>query len=204
MFDETVRARFARVATPLGLRVAAWGVTPVHVTWAAFGLALAAAVAVSLDRPVLGLAVWLTSRAADGLDGVLARVSQQQTPFGGYLDITLDMASYSAMLLGFAVAHPEQAVMWQAILAGYVLAITTSLALAAAAERTRVTVSDTNRSIQFTSGLAEAGETSVVYACWALLPSTIAAVGWAWVALLVATAVQRTWFGWRHLPRTNS
>ena len=140
--------------------------TPWQITWTGFGLAVAAAAAVASGHAVPGLIVWLLSRLADGLDGVVARVGAAE-PFGGYLDITLDMAAYSLMVLAFAVAHPGHALMWQAILVGYVLAITTSLALLVAAERTRPAPSAAgDRTFQFTRGLAEAGET-IVYACWA-------------------------------------
>ena len=199
MLDETVRTRFASLATPAARRLAAWGVTPALVTWLGFAVALAAAGAVALGWPRVGLALWLVNRVADGLDGVLARGTRRDTAFGGYLDITLDMASYCAMVMGFALAHPDLAVMWQAVMFGYVLAITTTLALASAAERARQSVSSTNRSIQFTTGIAEASETTLVYAAWALVPEAIGPVGWTWVVLLAATAVQRSLFAARHL-----
>lgn len=192
MFDETARARFASLAAPAGRALAARKVTATQVTLAGLALAIAAALAIALGRPWLGLGLWLASRVADGLDGVLARESGGGSAFGGYLDITADMMAYSAMIVGFARAHPEHAPLWVAVLGGYVLAITTTLALAAAAERVRRQVSSTDRSLQFTRGLAEAGETTLVYVLWVVFPGYIAWVGWAWVALLAATAVQRT------------
>ena len=90
--------------------------------------------------------------------------------------------------------------MWQAILVGYVLAITTTLALSSAAERAARTVAAGDRTFQFTRGLAEAGETTIVYVLWILMPSHVALVGWAWCGLLLATALQRSWMAWRFLP----
>jgi phosphatidylglycerophosphate synthase len=200
MFDEVVRARFARVVAPASRALMAWGITPSQVSWAGFGLALAAAGAIAAGHSVLGLALWLASRLADGVDGALARESRQQSAFGGYLDITLDMAAYSVMVLAFSFQHPEHALLWEAVLAGYVLAITTTLALSAAAERAQQALAPGNRTFQFTRGLAEAGETTVIYSLWVLFPSYIGPLGWAWCALLAATAVQRSWLAWRHLP----
>jgi phosphatidylglycerophosphate synthase len=90
----------------------------------------------------------------------VARELGNQSAFGGYLDITLDMAAYSAMAMGFAVAHPEPGLMWNVILAGYVL--------------------------------------------WTLFPAALVPVGWVWVALLLATAIQRTWLAWQHLPSAGA
>ena len=39
----------------------------------------------------------------DGLDGTLARVPARQTDFGGYLDILLDFAVYTAVPTGLAL-----------------------------------------------------------------------------------------------------
>lgn len=199
MFDDVVRPLFARVAAPASLALARAGVTPSIVTWAGFILALCAAVAVAAGHPLTGLAFWLPSRVADGFDGVLARATRQQTAFGGYLDITLDMAAYSAMVVAFALLHPAYHALWVAVLAGYVLNITTTLALAAAAAEAHTVLAPGNRSFQFTRGLAEAGEASVVYVLWALVPGAIGLVGWTWCALLAATIVQRTWLAWRRL-----
>lgn len=192
MFDELARRRFAAMAGPVARTLATRGVTPNQVTAVGLLLALAAAAAIADGHGWAGLGLWLASRVADGLDGVLARVVTAGSPLGGYLDITADMLAYSAMVLGFAWAHPGHGLLWAAVLAGYVLAITTTLSLAAAAEKASRTVSDTDRSLQFTRGLAEAGETTIVYVLWILFPAHLAWTGWAWVALLAATAAQRT------------
>jgi len=203
MFDDSVRPHVARLVTPAGRILASWGVTPASITWAGFATAAAGAAAIASGLPGVGLALWLLSRLADGLDGVVARVSGRQSAFGGYLDITLDMAAYSLMVLAFAHVHPDPAVLWQAILVGYVLAITTTLALSSAAERAARTLAAGNRTFQFTRGLAEAGETTVVYVLWVVFPSQVVLVGWIWCVVLFATAVQRSWLAYRLLPRRH-
>lgn len=158
----------------------------------AFVLAVVAAALIGAGRPWTGLAVWLVSRIGDGLDGVLARQTGRATAFGGYLDITLDMAGYAAMVVGFAVAHPELSLAWTAVLAGYILAITTTLALSDAGRGAQRQVSATNRTFQFTPALTEAGETSVIYVLWVMFPAHLPWLVWGWVAALAVTAVQRT------------
>lgn len=192
MFDEPVRARLSRLAGPLVQPLARLGVRPSQVTVAAFVLAVVAAALIGAGRPRMGLAVWLVSRIGDGLDGVLARQTGRATLFGGYLDITLDMAGYAAMVVGFAVAHPELSLAWTGVLAGYILAITTTLALSDAGRGAQRPVSATNRTFQFTPALTEAGETSVAYVLWVMFPAHLPWLVWGWVAALAITAVQRT------------
>jgi phosphatidylglycerophosphate synthase len=192
MFDEPFRARFQPIIRPLVPALARSGIAPSHVTVAAFLLGIAAAILIANGWTIVGLAVWLISRVGDALDGTLARETGQSTAFGGYLDITLDMAAYAAMVLGFAVLHPAFGVQWAMVLAGYVLAITTTLALSDAAGVLGRQVSATDRTFQFTAGFAEAGETNIMYVLWVLFPGHIAWLLWIWIAVLLATAVQRT------------
>ena len=199
MFDEPFRTRFAGWVHPLAPLLARLGVTANHVTVVSFVLTLVAAALIADGRSFAGLAIWILSRIGDGLDGVLARDAAQTSAFGGYLDITLDMAGYTAMVVGFALAHPALGFAWLAVLAGYILVITTTLALSDAARRSGREVSLTNRTFQFTPALTEAGETSVMYGLWVVFPQQLPWLVWAWVAALAITTVQRTVLAWRLL-----
>ena len=199
MFDEPFRARFSRILHPAAVWLTRSGVTPNQVTIAGGLLAVAAAFVVANGYPRSALMVWLVSRVADGMDGAVARASGSSSAFGGFLDITLDMAAYVAMVLGFAVAYPNLHHAWLCILAGYVLVITTTLALSDAARVAHRRVSTTNRTFQFTPGLAEAGETTVMYTLWALFPEHLHWLVWVWTAALCATSVQRSYLAWQVL-----
>lgn len=199
MFDEPFRARFAAVSRPAAEWLTRAGVTPNQVTVAAGMLGVAAASLVASGYPRGALAVWLASRVADGMDGAVARAAGSSSALGGFLDITLDMTAYVAMVLGFAVAYPALNQAWLWILAGYVLVITTTLALSDAAGVARRQVSTTNRTFQFTPGLTEAGETTVMYTLWILFPEQLYWLAWVWAAALLVTSAQRAYLGWRLL-----
>ena len=199
MFDERVRQLLPRVAGPAARLLARAGVTPNAVTVMACGASLIAAALVATGFPRAGIAVWLASRLGDGLDGILARETGRATAFGGYLDMTLDMTVYSAMAVGFAVAHPERGIVWSIILAGYALAITMTLALSNAGAAAGRRVSDTDRTFQFTTGMAEAGETTVMYVLWVVFPGELGWLAWVWVAMVFGTVLQRSWLAHRVL-----
>ena len=199
MLDEPVRSRFTPLVRPAARRLAGWGVTANHVTVASFVVAIAGAGVLAFGHPFVGLALWLLSRIGDGLDGVVAREGHSSSPFGGYLDITLDMAAYAGMILGFAALHPDHMFAWLAVLTGYIVVITTTLALSDSARAANHQVSATNRTFQFTVGLTEAGETNVMYMLWVLFPQAIGWLVWVWVAALAVTCVQRTMLAWKVL-----
>jgi len=51
--------------------------------------------------------LWWINRLCDGLDGVVARITDKQTDFGGYLDIVCDFIVYAAIPIGLAASEPN-------------------------------------------------------------------------------------------------
>ena len=198
MIDEPFRQWMSRAAASPARAMRRLGITPNQVTIVALVMGIAAAVVIALGNLSAGIAIWLSSRILDGYDGMLARLSGQTSLFGGFLDIAADMLAYSAMAIGFALAMPDDRVLWLVVLAGYVMAITTTLALSSLLERADRQLGG-NRSLQFTPALAEGGETSMVYSVIALWPMWSRAVLVAWIALLAATMVQRARLAYRLL-----
>ena len=191
MIDEPFRQWMARRWSAPARLLHRAGITANQMSVAAAVLGLAAAVLVAVQLTWAGVALWLVSRVLDGYDGMVARLSGTSTLFGGYLDITLDMLAYSAMAIAFAIAMPADVVLWMLVLLGYVMAITTTLALSSLAEKADRQLGG-NRSIQFTRALAEGGETTAVYVVIALVPSVSRYTLLVWIALLAISAVQRT------------
>jgi phosphatidylglycerophosphate synthase len=191
VIDESFRQWLARRWGAPAVALHRAGITANQVTVVAAVLGVTAAALVAVKFTSFGIALWLVSRLLDGYDGMIARFTPGDASFGGYLDITLDMLAYSAMAIGFAVAMPADIVLWMVVLAGYVLAITSTLALSSLAEKADRQLGG-DRSIQFTRGLAEGGETTIVYVVIALAPSVSRYVLVVWIAMLAITVVQRT------------
>lgn len=191
MIDNAFRGLLpGRMDSVLAL-YARFGLTPNHVTALGFALALAAAGAVAVGAPLSAVALWWLGRLADGTDGLYARATGRATRFGAYLDILLDMAAYGAMVLGFAVAHPELAWAWQAMLFLYVLCITSALALGAEEADAGLDARD-DRGLRLGAGLAEGGETGLAYTAMLLCPAWLPELASAWVVILAITVVART------------
>jgi phosphatidylglycerophosphate synthase len=165
--------------------------TPNQVTCLGLALALVASAAVATGHPLWALVLWWSSRLADGTDGILARATNQESEFGAYLDIVLDMAAYGAMVIGFAIAEPALMAHWMAMLFLYVLCITSALALGMQEARLALPPRD-DRGLRLGAGLAEGGETSIAYSVFLLWPGALSYTTSIWIVMLFTTVVART------------
>lgn len=191
MFDERFRSHFQVVAGAPVRALARVGITPNQVSVAACIFGCGAGALIATRHVYSGIAVWLLSRVLDGLDGALARMTATKSAFGGYLDITLDMVAYAAMLFGFWIIHPQAGWAWPAILFGYLMVTTSTLALSSILEQAAREHTG-NRTIRFTPGLAEAGETTIVYVLFAFFPALVTPLAWLWALMCAITVIQRS------------
>ena len=192
MLDGWARRRIDPLANRLGHALATTGVTADAVTLAGFALGLAAVAAIAFGWLATGLALILMSRLADALDGVVARCNGK-SDFGGYLDLVLDFAFYGAVPFAFALLDPAaNAVAAAGLIAAFYANGATFLGFAAlAARRGLATRVRGDKSIYFTTGLAEASETLAVFAAFCLLPDWFAEIAWGFAAVCLWTAFWR-------------
>ncbi|HEY2954397.1 MAG TPA: CDP-alcohol phosphatidyltransferase family protein [Candidatus Eisenbacteria bacterium] len=105
---------------PIVGALAALGVRPDHLTWLGLALGIAAGFAFFDGHSRVGAALLAAGGLCDLLDGELARRRGAESPFGAFLDSTLDRLSEAAALAGLAgfglrnlatlVAEPGRAV----------------------------------------------------------------------------------------------
>src|SRR5690606_25551677 len=157
VLDGVVRRLAAPALDRMGAALARRSVPADAVTFAGFAVGVAAAGAIALRRYELGLALILLNRLGDGIDGAIARRSGA-TDRGGFLDIVLDFAFYGAVPLGFVLADPTaNAVPGAVLLFAFYANGASFLAFAVmAARRGLATEARGEKSLYFTTGLAEA------------------------------------------------
>jgi phosphatidylglycerophosphate synthase len=112
MFDHVLRGFKDRLLAPLATLFRS--VSPNLISVIALLFGLGAAVAAWRGTFGVGLALWITNRVTDGLDGTVARQAERQTDFGGYLDILLDFVVYAAIPVGFAIGSGVPSVLGSA------------------------------------------------------------------------------------------
>ncbi len=177
--------------------LAAAGVLADTVTWCGFALGLVGAAAIALGHPLTGLALLLASRAADGLDGEIARHTQP-TDRGAFLDITLDFLFYASVPLAFALADPPANALPAAVLlAAFVGTGSSFLAFAVLAERRGLkSTGYPSKGFFYLGGYTEGTETIACFALMCLLPQHFAWWAYGFAALCGLTILSRLAAGW--------
>ena len=198
MIDDAFRGVLPRVSGGLIRLYERLGLSPNQLSFIGFGLGVMAALAVALGWNAAAIGLWWLGRLFDGTDGIYARATDRATPFGAYLDIVLDMAAYSAMIVGFVVARPDLSLQWLCVLLLYVLCITSALALGMQ-EKAQGFAPRDDRGLRLGAGLAEGGETGIAYTLFLLLPAELPLLVHVWIAVLLTTVIARSLLAHRML-----
>lgn len=202
MIDKVLRYPKERVLEPIALRLLR-SVHPNAITIVACGVGIAAAVAVWQQAYVPALVFWLLNRVLDGLDGTVARLTNKQSDFGGYLDIVLDTVVYAAIPIGLALGVGTNAAYLALVflLASFYINGASWMYLAALLEKRNsgATARGELTTVTMPGGLIEGAETILFYTLFLLLPGTLVPLFSVMGALVLVTAAQRLVWAIRNL-----
>lgn len=198
MIDAALLPLVRRLAEPPARALAARGVTADQVSLAGFAVGLAAVALLAAGWFGAALVAILLNRAADGLDGTLARLTRP-TDRGAFLDIALDFAFYALVPFGFALADPgANALAAAALIAAFVGTGSSFLAFAVIAERRGLKAARYPRKgIHYLGGLTEGAETIAVFVAMCLWPAAFPVLAWGFAALCALATGLRWHEGWR-------
>ncbi|WP_026535818.1 CDP-alcohol phosphatidyltransferase family protein [Arthrobacter sp. H14] len=211
MFD----ARLRPLLSPVLDTVAGWldrpWITPDRLTGLNLLLGLISAVLAASQQWLPALVAWLLCRAADGVDGPLARRRVQQNPAegqnpdsgrGGFWDISADFVVYGATVAGVAIgaatAFGAPWLPFLAVMFAYYINGSVFLAFSSIAEKTG-RQKDDGRSLSFLGGLAEGAETVLVHSLWLIFPAAAWQIAAVWAFVVLVSATQRIISGYRLL-----
>ena len=192
MLDGWARQKLDPLLDRLAAGLSAAGASANAVTIAGAVIGLLAAASIGAGMFPLAIALILLSRLSDGLDGAIARI-RGKTDFGGYLDIVLDFLFYGAIPLAFIIYDPSaNAVAGATLILSFYVNGASFLAYAVMAEKRALeSRARGEKSLFFTTGLAEATETIAVFVAMCLVPAWFAVLAWLFAAICFYTAVSR-------------
>ena len=198
MFDRYALDLLKSPVTAIARLLHQRGVSPNAVSFAGFLVGAAAAALIVFGHTAAAIPLILISRALDGIDGALARLSAA-TDRGAFLDIALDFIFYALIPLAFALADPPANALAGAILlAAFVGTGSSFLAYAVVAEKRGLkSTAYPSKSIYYLGGLTEGTETIACFIAMCLWPQHFSAIALGYAALCAVTTVTRMVAGWK-------
>ena len=201
MVDNIVRKTKEQVLTPVAYTLQS--VNPHWVTIIATILGVAAAIAGWQKAYVLGLGLWLLSKLADRLDGTLARIRNQQTNLGGYLDILSDTLIWAIVPFGLALGQPTPAIFVGLVLLliGIYLNSASWMYLAALLEKRQqgAQANGEMTTVTMPTGLMEGTESVLMYSAFFIFPNLLFPLFLLMAGLALLTVLIRLIWVVRHL-----
>lgn len=193
MFDGLLRKIIDPVLNKAGFWAAKHGLRANHVTLAGLALGfVAAALIAGGAHGGWAVGALLASRLADGLDGAVAR-AHGKTDFGGFADIVADFAFYGLIPFAFALRDADNGLAASFLLLSFYVNGASFLAFAILAEKRGMqTTARGEKSLYFTAGLMEGGETILILTLMCLWPSLFPTLAVIFGALCCATALTRS------------
>lgn len=191
MFDSPLRRFKDQVGTPLARHMSR--VSPTFISMLGLVIGLLATYAAYRQQYLWALALWLLNRILDGLDGLIARLHQRQSDFGGYVDILTDFAIYAALPIGLVVGSPSEQHYLALIFLLAVFYVNTAswMYLAAILEKRAAHTAETQTTIVMPAGIIGGFETIIAYGIFLLFPSYITILFSIFAALVFITIIQR-------------
>jgi len=176
-------------------------VTANMVTVLGLVIVVVAALLIGSGSLVAGALILMGGSLLDAVDGALARATGGGTPFGGFLDSTLDRAGEAIVYLAVAAYYLQGSSPTWPVLAAFVALAGSFMVSYSRARAEGIGVSAavgiaprTERLVLIIAGLGLAG--------LGIGPALIAAL-WIIAALTVATTAQRIWHVWRLTASTR-
>ncbi len=202
MLDEELR-KGAKLLYRLPARILAErGVTgDAPLRGVSLGIGAFCLVATAFGFNVLALVLWLLNRVLDGLDGEVARLRNEASELGAFVDIAADFFMYGGLVVALAVQHPSTRLALVVLFFAYYLNGTMFLALSGILERLKKERL-TERGLHFRRSLTEGFETIVAGALFLLLPDYVSPIAWVFAAMVFVSSAQRLWDGWRILRQS--
>ncbi len=113
--------RFNGIVNPIARAIAGAGITPNELTMTGFVASTAVAVALAMEKLPYALLFLAIAALLDALDGAVARVTDNVTELGAYLDSVLDRYADGLLLLGVMLYLKDHYALIAVVLLGTLL-----------------------------------------------------------------------------------
>ena len=202
MIDKYLRTVKEKLLFPAALKLSKY-FTPNQISIFAFILGLISCFLILKNYLYSALIFWLLNRIIDGLDGTVARISNRQSDWGGYLDIMLDFIIYALIPIFLAFASNEHISIYlflSIMLAAFYINSASWMYLSAVLEKRSINTSKSElTSVLMPTGLIEGTETIVIYSMFFVFPNYLHILFFSVSILTLTGVIQRMYWAFKNL-----
>jgi archaetidylinositol phosphate synthase len=185
MLKDKIRPKFQAIfVTPIA-QLLSKRCHPNQVTIIALIIGVFSAIALAFDLKIISILLLLLSGYLDILDGVIARINSQSSPFGTMMDILSDRFVESAIIIALVYRQPELAFVGLFMLSAMLLCVSSFLIAGIFSSEA------SHKSFHYSSGLMERAEAFIFFILIILLPSLTLYLGIIFTVLVLWTAIVR-------------
>jgi len=167
MIDSKFRGLFQPIFNTIAKILVHLKIKPSTLTFLAFIAGIAAAILIFLNQYLPALGVLWISGLLDVLDGTVARLKNESSKRGAYLDLIFDRMVEAAVIIGFYFAFPQNAIVYLLFFVAVLFNFTTFMVAASLFANTSL------KSMHYDSGLVERTETFIVFSLMLLFTGQI-------------------------------
>lgn len=159
--------------------------TPNNITITGFILGLLPFLFIYFDKPLVAVTFLWVSGFMDAVDGEMARISNNSTPWGTIMDVTFDRLVELGVVLAIALKQPQCRLELLFLSSAIIISMTIFLTVGALSQNKG------SKSFYYQAGVAERTEGFIFFTLMILIPLHLTLITNIFSILIAITALQR-------------
>jgi archaetidylinositol phosphate synthase len=185
MLEDKIRPQFQAIFVTPVAQIFSKFCHPNQITAIALSIGIFSAITLVFDLRTIAILLLLLSGYLDILDGAIARINKQSSPFGTMMDILSDRFVESAIIIALVYRQSELAFVGLFMLSAMLLCVSSFLIAGIFSSEA------SHKSFHYSSGLMERAEAFIFFIIMILLPSLAFYLGVIFTVLVLWTAIVR-------------
>lgn len=159
--------------------------TPNNITVIGFLIGLSPFAFIYFDKYLIAVFFLWISGFLDAVDGEMARISDNSTPFGTLMDVTFDRLVEIGVVLAIALKHPQFRLELLFLTSAIILSMTVFLTVGALSQNRG------SKSFYYQAGVAERTEGFIFFTLMILMPTRVGLISNIFSVTIGITVIQR-------------
>lgn len=156
-----------------------------QITIFAFIIGISTGVFINFNKPFIAIIMLWISGLLDAVDGSMARLEKNITPWGTLMDITFDRIVEISIIIGLAIRYPDTTLELLILTSAIIFSMTVFLTVGALSNKKGI------KSFYYQAGIAERTEGFILFTLMIVFNNYITFITNIYSLIVIITALQR-------------